>query len=361
MYLDYLQSPGIYLAKLKVLNPILEGRFGWLYRKLEAVLADELGGPVAYRPGRALPGFHILAGSDRLKKPGGIHCDGQYRHVDWGSGADLSKPASFTLSIALPASGAGLNYWDLRFSDVPSGLPPADFEKEFEPFRKAPPSLLGWPRRGPPRRVLPSDRHHPRRGRVGRTDHAARACGALRRRMGALLVTPMGGRIVGQSLATAAEAPRKARRPASGLQPGPVRPRRRRSPADPAPISARGPAARVRHPRPANNRYGFFSPTVGNQGRVRFVLKTAAVRDDGDRFRGGPRRRDCPPRIHGGPGVRRVRPAGPGLGGRHVPPPPRGGRGRHPPRGFRRPFDGAVQGRRPARVAKVYRRAFARG
>ena len=46
-----------------------------------------------------------------------MHWDAQHLLLDWAPSprTDFSRPVSFTLAIALPTAGAGLNYWDCEW------------------------------------------------------------------------------------------------------------------------------------------------------------------------------------------------------------------------------------------------------
>jgi hypothetical protein len=102
----------LYYLSAKRLNPMLRTKLGWMYDRIEERLAVALGAPTCYPSDLALPGFHVFVQPIRDKA---IHFDGQHRHLNWGrAGAvDLEHPLSFTLAIALPRSGAGLNLWDI--------------------------------------------------------------------------------------------------------------------------------------------------------------------------------------------------------------------------------------------------------
>jgi hypothetical protein len=102
----------LYYLSAKRLNPVLRKRLGWMYARLESCLAGALGAPTRYPDNLALPGFHVFVQPIRDKA---IHFDGQHRHLNWGPSGDvdLEHPLSFTLAIALPKSGAGLNLWNI--------------------------------------------------------------------------------------------------------------------------------------------------------------------------------------------------------------------------------------------------------
>jgi hypothetical protein len=95
------------------LNRLLESRFDWLYRKLQQVLAEHLGLDIAYHPDLSRPGFHVFPFDTlSLFDVSSRHRDLQYQRIPWQAlGIDACDPLSFTLSIRLPASGAGLYVW----------------------------------------------------------------------------------------------------------------------------------------------------------------------------------------------------------------------------------------------------------
>lgn len=119
-YIDAAANPPEYYRLAGKYNPLLTEHFSWLYDRVTEVLAGQLGAPVACTGNLALPGFHIYLSSKIFEKPvASIHCDSQYALHDWsGQDADLEKPISFTLSIALPMHGGGLNTWDLSYEEV---------------------------------------------------------------------------------------------------------------------------------------------------------------------------------------------------------------------------------------------------
>lgn len=102
-------------------NSILKDRLGWLYERLQQALDQHLKAPAAYTEPYALPGFHVFLAHEFFRKSvASIHCDLQYQLLDWSPAdpADANHPLSFTLSIALPKSGAGLNIWDLDQNEI---------------------------------------------------------------------------------------------------------------------------------------------------------------------------------------------------------------------------------------------------
>ncbi|THD72520.1 MAG: hypothetical protein E7813_03915 [Bradyrhizobium sp.] len=103
------------------LNKVLLDRFGWLYQRVLDVLSKEMAAPCCYAQKFALSGFHIFQTEPLfISIPAKIHCDLQYERLDWAgiSAPDFSNPLSFTLSIALPAAGGGLNIWNIQHADM---------------------------------------------------------------------------------------------------------------------------------------------------------------------------------------------------------------------------------------------------
>jgi hypothetical protein len=126
----------LYRKKARRLNPILKERLGWLYDRVAEKLATALAAPVSYPEDLALPGFHIYRKPIREKRliVGGIslpgvsrHFDMQWKKINWGDPEKINftLPLSFTLPVALPERGAGLNVWNIHHEDC-TGLAPAE-------------------------------------------------------------------------------------------------------------------------------------------------------------------------------------------------------------------------------------------
>jgi len=123
-YLDGPWDQACYQRRRQTCNPVLAQSFAPLYQSLLAIVAEVLG-EARFHPDLALPGFHVFAakpgcdllpGSAAFAAGGGsIHQDLQYTfhqtfwrqfgRVEW------DVPLSFTLPVALPAAGGGLNLW----------------------------------------------------------------------------------------------------------------------------------------------------------------------------------------------------------------------------------------------------------
>jgi hypothetical protein len=114
-------SAAAYCRMAAAHNSILQERFGWLYDRLQQALGQHLGAPALQCEDFAIPGFHIFLAHELFQKSlASIHCDLQYQLLDWGDPAsvDFTRPLSFTLSISLPKSGAGLNLWEIDQSEM---------------------------------------------------------------------------------------------------------------------------------------------------------------------------------------------------------------------------------------------------
>lgn len=121
-YLDCPVSQGQYKALAAKTNPVLSDAFGWVYARIEQMLASVFG-PCQTTGELARPGFHIFSnmshqGLDQSTIPliqkmsPSSHCDLQHlEHREYWSGfgeADLVNALSFTIPLVLPATGGGL-------------------------------------------------------------------------------------------------------------------------------------------------------------------------------------------------------------------------------------------------------------
>jgi hypothetical protein len=100
-------------------NPVLQEHFYWLYARLMNKLSLHLQAVVRTADELALPGFHVWQGLNVPTSSLSIHFDLQYINIPWPdvSRSDRSRPLSFTLPIALPRGGGGLNSWDLSYEE----------------------------------------------------------------------------------------------------------------------------------------------------------------------------------------------------------------------------------------------------
>ena len=114
-YLDVIRNKHDYYGLAKVNNLILIKSLDWLYEKLIEILETYLQAPVKLTQDKALPGFHIYLGFKLFElSVAPIHCDLQQHSLNWNKTeqTDFNNPISFTLPIALPKTGSGLNIWD---------------------------------------------------------------------------------------------------------------------------------------------------------------------------------------------------------------------------------------------------------
>lgn len=121
-YLDGPSGLAVYQERAELTNPLLRREFGWLLDRVHECLAAVVGAPVATFARAALPGFHVFEFDPGFAR-GSSHFDLQYEHVDWEplGGMDPRSQSSYTLPIELPASGGGLDTFDI-FSDDLEGL-----------------------------------------------------------------------------------------------------------------------------------------------------------------------------------------------------------------------------------------------
>lgn len=109
--------PPRYPEILAETNPVLREHFAWLYARVMYQLSVYLQAEVRTADELALPGFHVWEGRNIPTSSLSIHFDLQYLSIPWSDGqrADRTRPLSFTLPIALPRAGGGLNSWDLSY------------------------------------------------------------------------------------------------------------------------------------------------------------------------------------------------------------------------------------------------------
>jgi hypothetical protein len=120
--ISYYRPRVLYYATSKQMNPILRKHFDWMYDKLIDAFSKHFGMPTQFRDDLALPGFNIYCGpQDFSRIRYNVHIDLQFMELNWepkGS-ADFDSTMSFTLPIASPVHGAGLNIWDIKQNDIP--------------------------------------------------------------------------------------------------------------------------------------------------------------------------------------------------------------------------------------------------
>lgn len=123
-YLDGPCSANSYIQNRTRYNHLLQSTFQDIYTLILDYFEDILG-PCCFHPKLGLPGFHIFSvkpGQSLLpatilfaQKGGSIHLDIQYKHHDslWTDFTEVTwdQPLSFTLALAIPSVGAGMNVW----------------------------------------------------------------------------------------------------------------------------------------------------------------------------------------------------------------------------------------------------------
>lgn len=126
-YLDATPSRADYLGAHDRDGPLLAERFGWIHERVARTIAAATGKPAFLRPAGAWPGFHIFLGHPAFRCAlGKVHLDKQHRLLDWTPAEGAQPDAgtlSFTLPIALPATGGGLYFWPDARADLESAAP----------------------------------------------------------------------------------------------------------------------------------------------------------------------------------------------------------------------------------------------
>ncbi|CAN5676093.1 hypothetical protein BH10CYA1_BH10CYA1_55290 [soil metagenome] len=120
--ISYYHPRVLYYATSKQMNPILRKHFDWMYEKLLKAFTKHFGVPTTFRDDLAVPGFNIYCGpTDFSTIRYNTHIDLQFLELNWepkGS-VDFATTMSFTLPIASPKNGAGLNIWNITQNDIP--------------------------------------------------------------------------------------------------------------------------------------------------------------------------------------------------------------------------------------------------
>ncbi len=114
--ISYYKPTALYYAASKQMNPVLNKHFAWMYEKLLQKLSTGLDCKVRFREDLALPGFNIYCGPvDFSTVVYNKHLDLQYLDLNWDppGSADVESTISFTIPIAAPLHGTGLNIWDV--------------------------------------------------------------------------------------------------------------------------------------------------------------------------------------------------------------------------------------------------------
>jgi hypothetical protein len=121
-YLDFCcskQPLKDYVQRAPRTNRALWRAFRPMYERLRAAIEKQLGEPVTFSDRFALPGFHIFMGKAIERAAGApVHFDQQYQYLPWKRRLDPLPPLSFTMPVALPHAGGGLNLWHVTPEDV---------------------------------------------------------------------------------------------------------------------------------------------------------------------------------------------------------------------------------------------------
>ena len=121
LYMDARDRGWNFYTKLyKMYNKVLWKRLGWLYERFLVEIQKEIG-EAEYTEGLGLPGFHIYEFDDAtsdIKHHRCLHYDAQWWYgkkffKETYKDIDFRNQLSFTFSIKLPHSGAGIALWNL--------------------------------------------------------------------------------------------------------------------------------------------------------------------------------------------------------------------------------------------------------
>ena len=117
-YIDGKSPRATYVSRVNEMNPLLSAHFAVLLSKVRSSLQDHLQEELIDLPGASLPGFHIFGSHPSFTRPqASIHFDLQHMMVDWPSAPARESVVSFTLPVALPTHGGGLNWWDIDYEN----------------------------------------------------------------------------------------------------------------------------------------------------------------------------------------------------------------------------------------------------
>jgi hypothetical protein len=160
-------------------NPVLLRAFADLYERMRTFLAARVGQPVLDHPYGALPGFNLFGDHEYFATPfASAHFDVQYRNLEWPDHVDVRDVCSFTLPLALPRAGGGLDVWDLREHDLAALDDEARIELVDTTARETLEHRVGCAvvhrgdvlhRIAPARRIAAGDRRYTLQGHVARS------------------------------------------------------------------------------------------------------------------------------------------------------------------------------------------------
>jgi hypothetical protein len=112
-----------YSKTIEAANKFLLTHFCSLYEDLRLTLQAFLGKTCCYSSDLALPGFHIFLARRLCHMRDLIpHFDQQFSLLPPLASADPDTAISFTLPIALPSAGGGLDYWEITPKDLQRDL-----------------------------------------------------------------------------------------------------------------------------------------------------------------------------------------------------------------------------------------------
>ena len=132
LYMDARDRGWNFYTKLyKMYNKVLWKRLGWLYERFLVEIQKEIG-EAEYTEGLGLPGFHIYEFDDAtsdIKHHRCLHYDAQWWYgknffKENFKEIDFRNQLSYTFSIKLPHSGAGIAMWNLpqEYNDKANAL-----------------------------------------------------------------------------------------------------------------------------------------------------------------------------------------------------------------------------------------------
>ena len=100
-------------------NPVLKTELGWMYEKVVEQMSDHLGARVVLKNNASYPGFHICLNDPVFEKYSkNYHVDLHFRKLQWSREPELTEILSFTLPIALPSLGGGMNVKEIRIQET---------------------------------------------------------------------------------------------------------------------------------------------------------------------------------------------------------------------------------------------------
>jgi len=106
----YQDDPKAYPAIANAFNVINRAAFGRMHDAINQKLSDSFDKPVGhFSRGVGLPSFHLFDHTSNGVK-GHPHIDEPYTRIDL-TGIEWDTPFTFTLPVAIPTAGAGIDFW----------------------------------------------------------------------------------------------------------------------------------------------------------------------------------------------------------------------------------------------------------